>query len=54
MKDTDMIYKDIIKALAMVELVVGDKNQFNTIRKSLLDIANDIKRLDINTREGGQ
>lgn len=43
--EKDKIYKDIIMTLSYIELVVTDKKQFAVIRKNLLDIANDVKRI---------
>lgn len=44
-KHLDKIYKDLIMTLGYIELVVTDKKQWSIIRKNLLDIANDIKRI---------
>ena len=43
--EKDKIYKDIIMTLSYIELVVTDKKQFAVIRKNLLDIANNVKRI---------
>lgn len=43
--NTEKIYKDIIMTLGYIELIVDDKKQFTIVRKNLLDIANDVKRL---------
>lgn len=39
------IYNDAITLLDVVELVVQDELQFLNIRKRILNIANDVKRL---------
>lgn len=44
-KRLDKIYRDLIMTLSYIELVLSDKKQFSIVRKNLLDIANDIKRL---------
>lgn len=44
-KHLDKIYRDLIMTLNYIELVLSDKKQFSIVRKNLLDIANDIKRL---------
>ena len=41
----EKLYKDVIRVLGSIELVIDDKDKFNIIRKELLDIANGIKRL---------
>lgn len=41
-----MIYKDIVKVLGYVEVVVDNPKHFSVIRKQLLDIANEVLRLD--------
>lgn len=45
-KNKESIYKDIIYALCYIEAIVTDKKQFAVIRKQLLDIANNVKRLE--------
>lgn len=49
--EQERIYKDIIKVLAYIELIVTDEKQFSVIRKTLLDIANDVKRLEVHGSE---
>lgn len=44
-QELNFIYKDIISVLNYVEMAVDNEKQFVIIRKKLLDIANDIKRL---------
>jgi hypothetical protein len=44
-QELKFIYKDIISVLSYVEMAVENEKQFTIIRKKLLDIANDIKRL---------
>lgn len=44
-KDIEVIYKDVIKVLSSIEMVVKDEHQFAIIRRQMLDIANDVKRL---------
>lgn len=44
-KELSFIYRDIISILGYVEIAVENEKQFAIIRKKLLDIANDIKRL---------
>lgn len=43
--EQEKLYKDIIKVLAYLELIITDEKKFNVVRKNLLDIANDVKRL---------
>lgn len=44
--EQEKLYKDIIKVLAYLELIITDEKKFNVVRKNLLDIANDVKRLN--------
>lgn len=44
--DKDIVYKETIQLLNMLELVLKDEPQWNIIRKKVLDIANDVKRID--------
>ena len=46
--DTQDIYKKVISTLSNIELVVSNREHFLIIRKQMLDIANDIKRLEVN------
>lgn len=46
MNSKENIYKSIIAVLGYIELIVTDKRQFSIIRKQLLDIANNVVRLD--------
>lgn len=43
----ETIYKDIIKLLGYIELVVDSPKHFTVVRKQLLDIANEVLRLEI-------
>ena len=45
-KEAQEIYKKVIGALSTIELVVPNKEHFSIVRKQLLDIANDILRLE--------
>lgn len=40
------LYKQAINLLKYVEFVMADKNQYKTIRKQILDLANSILRMD--------
>lgn len=42
------IYKSIIALLTYLEAIIGDKENFYIVRKQLLDIGNDVKRLGDN------
>lgn len=44
--EKETVYKETINLLYCLELVVKDKEQFKLIRKKVLDIANDIKRIE--------
>lgn len=43
----ELIYKDIIKLLGYIELTVDSPKHFSVIRKQMLDIANEVLRLEI-------
>lgn len=45
-RETQDIYKKVISALSTIELVVPNKEHFLIVRKQMLDIANDILRLE--------
>ena len=45
-KDKYDLYKDSILILSQIELVLKDKKAFEIIRKRILDLANDILKLD--------
>lgn len=49
MNSKENIYKSIITVLSYIELIVTDEKQFSIIRKQLLDIANNVMRLDDDT-----
>lgn len=49
----ETIYKDIIKTLAYIELAVNDSKRFSVIRKQLLDVANEVLRLDTGSDTNG-
>lgn len=42
----EIIYTNIISLLGFIEVSIKDEKTFNFIRKRLLDIANDVKRLE--------
>lgn len=42
----EVIYKDIIKVLSYIEVTVDNPKHFANIRKQLLDIANEVLRLE--------
>lgn len=44
--DKDIVYKETIQLLSMLELVMKDESQWSIIRKKVLDIANDVKRIE--------
>lgn len=43
-KTKNELYKDTVKLLDCLELVIHDKRQFALIRKKILDLANDIMK----------
>ncbi|WP_172610928.1 hypothetical protein [Eubacterium limosum] len=46
-KDKDQIYQDTISLLDIIEVSGVNGIQFGVIRKRILDLANDIKRLEV-------
>lgn len=46
MNSKENIYKSIIAVLGYIELIVTDERQFSIVRKQLLDIANNVMRMD--------
>ena len=44
--DKNIVYKETIQLLSMLELVMKDESQWSIIRKIVLDSANDVKRID--------
>lgn len=40
------IYREVINFLSCLELIIKDEEQFKLLRKKLLDIANDVKRIE--------
>lgn len=43
----ELIYKDIIRTLNYIEIVIDNPKHFTNIRKQLLDIANEVLRLEV-------
>ena len=43
----ETIYKDMIKLLGYLEVVVNNPKQFSVVRKQLLDTANEVLRLEV-------
>lgn len=45
--EKETLYRRLIELLDLIQIAVGiDDSNFSIIRKRILDIANDIKRLD--------
>lgn len=42
----DVLYKQAVDLLPLLELAIKDPEQYKIVRKKVLDLANDIKRSD--------